>query len=399
MGVLSRGQAERARPLRVLFAPDSFKGTLSSVQVARALAEGWRRARPEDEVRLSPLADGGEGTLDAIEATGGWERRVTTAADPLWRPIDASWLAHGSRAVVEMASASGLSRLEPDERDAYGASSRGTGELLVAAMDDGARDITLGIGGSATTDGGRGLVEALGAMVHGPDPAARDWRGIAVDLDELDPRLGEVALRVACDVDNPLLGPRGGAATYGPQKGATPRDVPILDARNALWADALEAAAGRQERETPGAGAAGGVGFALLCLTDRFGSFELRPGVDLVMEATGFDRALAQVDVVVTGEGRIDAQTAFGKTALGVARRAQAAGVRCYAVGGSVEPEGAAALASVGALAVAANDQPITLAEALAAGAAPIVAAAERVAGQVAEPSVTAAGGPATISG
>jgi glycerate kinase len=366
--------------MRVLFAPDSFKGTLSSVEVARALADGWRRGRPDDELRLSPLADGGEGTLDAIEAAGGWQRRSTIAADPLWRPIEAAWLAHGSRAVVEMATASGLSRLDPAERDPYGASSRGTGELLLAAIDGGAREITLGIGGSATTDGGRGLIEALGATVHGPDPAARDWRGIAVDLAELDPRLAAVSLRVACDVDNPLLGPRGGAATYGPQKGATAADVPILDARNAVWAGALEAAVGRQERETPGAGAAGGVGFALLCLTDRFKSFELRPGVDLVMAATGFDAALEHAAVVVTGEGRIDAQTAFGKTALGVAKRAAAAGVRCFAVGGSVEAEGAAALASVGALAVAVNEQPITLDEAIAAGTGPIVAAAERLA-------------------
>jgi glycerate kinase len=367
-------------PLTVVFAPDSFKGTLSSVEVARALAAGWRRARPSDVVRLAPLADGGEGTLDAIEAAGGWTRRTTTATDPIGRPIEASWLAHDDQAVVEMAAASGLSRLAPGERDAYAASSRGTGELLLAAIEAGARHVTLGIGGSATTDGGRGLLEGLGATVVGPGPEDRDWSGVTVDLGGLDERLRDVELQVACDVDNPLLGPRGAAATYGPQKGATADDVSVLDARNAAWADALEAAAGHRERETAGAGAAGGVGFALLCLAGRFASFKLRPGVELVMAATGFEAALRDADVVVTGEGRIDAQTAHGKTAFGVAKRAQAAGVRCWAVGGTVDADGAAALARVGAVAVGANDQAISLEAARAAGTGPIEASAERVA-------------------
>jgi len=368
--------------LRVLFAPDSYKGTLTSVEVARALADGWRRARPNDELRLAPLADGGEGTVDAIEAAGGWVRRTTTATDPIGRPIEASWLASadGSSAVVEMASASGLSRLTPDERDAYAATSRGTGELLLAAVAGGAGHVTLGIGGSATTDGGRGLLEGLGAIVIGPGAEDRDWGGIAVDLVGLDDRLAGVDLEVACDVDNPLLGPRGAAATYGPQKGAMPDDVPVLDRRNAAWADALDAATGRRERGTPGAGAAGGVGYGLLSLADRFRSFALRAGVDLVMAATGFEAALRDTDLVITGEGRIDAQTAHGKTALGVAKRAQAAGVRCIAVGGTVEPDGASALAAVGATALAANDRPVTLEQARAAGPAPIEAAAERLA-------------------
>lgn len=378
--------------MRILFAPDSFKGTLSSVAVARALAAGWARARPDDEVILSPLADGGEGTLDAIEAAGGWTRRRATASDPLGRRSGVSWLAAGSRAVVEMAVASGLSRLTLGERDPYAATSRGTGEILLAAIGAGAREITLGIGGSATTDGGRGLIEALGASVTGPGPEDRDWSTIEVDLDTLDGRTHSVALRVACDVDNPLLGRRGAAATYGPQKGAMPADIPALDRRNAVWADALERASGRRERDTPGAGAAGGVGFGLLAVRDRWKSFALAPGVELVMTATGFDDALGRADIVITGEGRIDAQTAHGKTALGVARRAQAAGVACYAVGGGVEPEGAAALAEFGATAVPVHDQPITLEAAMAAGAAPIEACAERLARTIAE-----AGGPATI--
>ena len=231
----------------------------------------------------------------------------------------------------------------------------------------------LGIGGSATTDGGAGLLRSLGAV------ADRDTA--RADLAGLDPRLGRVALAVACDVSNPLLGPSGAAAVYGPQKGASPADVADLDGRLAVFADALESASRHaRPRDVPGAGAAGGVGFALLAIGSRFASFALRPGVDLVMEATDFDARLAGADLVLTGEGRIDAQTAFGKTALGVARRAQAAGVPCIAVGGGVEPEGIEALASVGAVAVPVVERPQTVDAAMAAGAAPLERCAERIA-------------------
>jgi glycerate kinase len=365
------------RTLTVLFAPDSFKGSLSSVAVAAALAEGWARARPGDRVLLAPLADGGEGTLAAIEAAGGWEGRSAPVHDPLGRPVDARWLASadGTHAVIELAAASGLSLVAPPVRDPVGASTAGTGELLVRAIDAGIHEIVLGIGGSATTDGGAGALAALGARVsEGLD---------AVDLRRLDPRLAAVGLRIACDVTNPLLGARGAAATYGPQKGASPYDVATLDARLGRWADALEAASGRRERETSGAGAAGGIGFGLLCLTDRFRSLSLEPGVDLVMAATGFDAKLATANIVVTGEGRIDAQTAFGKTALGVARRAQAAGVRCIAVGGGVEPEGVAALAALGVEVVPVHERAIPVAEAIALGVAPLVALGERLARRI----------------
>ena len=382
--------------MRVLFAPDSFKGSLTSVEVAQALAAGWRRARPGDEIRLAPLADGGEGTLDAIEAAGGWVRRRNPTHDPLGRPIEAAWLQSpdGQRAVVELAAASGLSRLAPGERNPYAATTFGTGELVMAAIGAGVRGLTLGIGGSATTDGGRGLVEAFGGRVSGATRDARNWARVAVDLGPLDPRLGELDVQVACDVNNPLLGPRGAAATYGPQKGASGGDVAILDRRNEAWANALEPAARRRERDTPGAGAAGGVGFALLCLAGHFASFALSPGVDVVMAAAGFETVLEGADLVITGEGRIDAQTAHGKTAFGVARRARDAGVHCIAVGGGVEPGGAAALATLGAEAIAAHDAPISLEAAIAAGASPIEAAAERLARLI-----TSAGGPATIAG
>ncbi len=371
---MDRARAGAGHRLHVLIAPDSFKGALTSVEVARALEVGWLRARPADEIRLAPLADGGEGTLVAIEAAGQWQWREADALDPLGRPMRARWLARddGRAAIVEMAAASGLSRLAPRERDARGATSHGVGDLLRAVLDAGIRDIALGIGGSATTDGAAGLLRALGADVA-------DDLG-AVDLSGLDPRLAETRLRIACDVTNPLLGPAGAAATYGPQKGADAEDVALLDARLARFADAMETATGRRERDTPGAGAAGGVGFGLLCLTDRFASLELRPGIDLVMEEAGFDRALASADLVLTGEGRIDVQTAFGKTALGVALRAQAAGKPCIAIGGGVTAEGVEAMATVDAVAVPVVEHPQTVEAAMAAGTAPLERCGERVA-------------------
>jgi glycerate kinase len=356
----------------VLFAPDSFKGSLTSVEVARALAIGWARARPDDVVEHAPLGDGGEGTIHAVAFGGGWEWVQTYAQDPIGRRTQAHWLrsTDGSRAFIEMAEASGLSRVTPDLRDPIGATTDGTGELLLEAIDAGVRRIIIGIGGSATNDGGRGIIRALGG---------RDVDGRLV-LDDLDPRLAEVHIEIACDVTNPLLGPTGAAATYGPQKGATADEVVELDRRLATWADDLEAATGRQERNTPGAGAAGGTGFGLLCLTDRFASLRLRPGVDLVMEAADFDGKLSRSDLVITGEGRVDEQTAFGKTALGVARRASEAGVPVVVVGGGVTPAGIEALAPLGAVVVPVAEEPQSVEEAIAAGAEPVERCGERIA-------------------
>ena len=221
--------------MRVLLAPDSFKGSLSSVEVTRALAEGWARARPDDDLVLAPLADGGEGTLDAIAETGGWQWRECPAHDPLGRPLTARWLlsADGTRAAVELAEASGLSRLpEGEPRSPLAATSEGTGEVLVAVLDACVRHILLGVGGSATTDGGAGLLHSLGAWYRseatgglpGPIPHLA-----ALDLAALDVRLSELSMRVACDVTNPLLGEHGAAATYAPQKGAWPEDILALE--------------------------------------------------------------------------------------------------------------------------------------------------------------------------
>ena len=360
------------RPLMVLFAPDSFKGSLTSVQVARALADGWSTARPADTIEHAPLGDGGEGSIHAIAFAGGWDWIQATVAGPLESDINAGWLRSndGTRAFIELAEASGLSRVEPGTHDPVRASTRGTGQLIEKALGAGIQRIVVGIGGSATTDGGLGILEALGARDDGHE----------VDVSRLDPRLADVDFEISCDVSNPLLGPTGAAATYGPQKGASLAQVTELDQRLASWADRLERATGRRERDTPGAGAAGGTGFGLLAIADRFRSLVLRPGVDLVMDATGFAEKLARADVVVTGEGRIDEQTAFGKTALGVARRAEDAGVACIAVGGGVTPAGIDALRPLGVVVVPVVEQPTTVEEAMAAGTAPVERCGERIA-------------------
>ncbi len=360
-----------ARQLTVVVAPDSFKGSLTSVEVAEAVRTGWLRARPSDEVLIAPLADGGEGTLVAIAAAGGWEWCDAPAHDPIGRPLIARWLrsSDGTRAVVELAAASGLSRLGARERDPIAATTQGTGEVMRTALDAGVRRMTLGIGGSATTDGGAGILRALGADIEDGH----------VDLGGLDPRLGELELRVACDVTNPLLGERGAAATYGPQKGATLHDVRTLNKRLERFADALENATGRRERDTPGAGAAGGTGFALLAIHERLRSLELVPGVGLVMEETDLGGKLARADVVITGEGRIDEQTAFGKTAQGVAMRALEAGIPCIAIGGGVTPQGIESLDAL-AVVVPVVEHPQSVEDAIAAGIEPVERCGERIA-------------------
>jgi glycerate kinase len=387
--------------LRVLIAPDSFKGSLSSVDVSRSLAEGWARARPEDELILAPLADGGEGTLAAIAESGGWLWRECQAQDPLGRPLKARWLlsVDGARAAVELAEASGLSRLPRDEpRNPVAATTEGTGEILRAVLDAGVRHVMIGVGGSATTDGGAGLLRGLGARFGSGFETSRTAGAAAgagelllgslndvthVDLSGLDPRLAQIELRVACDVTNPLLGRQGAAAVYGPQKGAWPEDVAALEAWLSRYADLLETASGVRARDRAGAGAAGGTGFALMCLTPRLRSFDLIPGVELVMQETGFDEHLAHADLVLTGEGQVDAQTAFGKTALGVARRAAAAGIPCLAVGGRVTREGAAVMVAEGAVAVPVLDRPMTLGEAMNEVSSLVISAGERLARMV----------------
>lgn len=371
---------------RVLVAPDSFKGTFSSVVVARALADGWRVARPDDDIVLTPMADGGEGTLDAIAASGGWDRLPAAAKDPLMRTLAASFLRDGDRAVVEMAIASGLSQVPPQERDAMAASTFGTGQILAAAIGLGCRRIVIGLGGSATTDGGAGLLEALGVRfldAGGTDLAAGGGALgdlASVDLAGIPEVLSEVSLTVASDVTNPLLGEHGAAATYAPQKGARPEQVDQLDRNLRRYADVIEGTLGQPLRYQAGTGAAGGTTFGLLAIADRFESLEVLPGVDVVMELTGFGDRVFQTDLVLTGEGSVDVQTAYGKTAMGVAERARAAGVPTICFGGGVTPEGAAFMHGLGVVTMPVVERPMSLEEVVAAGTAPLARAAERAA-------------------
>lgn len=373
--------------LRVLVAPDSFKGTFSSVVVAKALADGWSAARPDDVISLAPMADGGEGTLDAIEASGGWDRHPAAAKDALMRTIATSFLRDGEHAVIEMAGSSGLSRVPAEERDPMAASTFGTGQVLATAIGLGCRDIVIGLGGSATTDGGAGLLEALGARLRDANdsdlaPGGGALGSIAsIDLAGLSELLSEVSLTVASDVTNPLLGQHGAAATYGPQKGATADEVAQLDRNLRRYADVVEGSiGGRPLRYEPGTGAAGGCTFGLLAIADRFAAFEVRPGVEVVMELTGFVDAVKDADLVLTGEGMVDAQTAFGKTAMGVAEHARSATVPSICFAGGVTAEGTRLMGRLGVVTMPVVERPMTLEEAMAEGTAPISRAAGRAA-------------------
>jgi len=324
--------------MRVVVAPDKFEGSLTAGQAADAIAAGLARARPDAEVVRLPLGDGGAGTLDALLAAG--FRRVPVAATgPTGEPVAAAIAVAGERAFVEMAEASGLKRLPGGRRAPLEAGTYGTGELVAAALDQGASEVVLGIGGSATTDGGAGMAAALGARFLDQDGAELPPGGAAllrlarIDPSGLDPRLRRVRVTVASDVDNPLVGPEGAAHVYGPQKGAGPDDVLLLDSALRRYARVLADDLGLDLAATPGAGAAGGLGAGAMA----FLAAELRPGIELVLELIGFDRVVAGADLVVTGEGRLDAQSLRGKAPVGVARAAAAHGVPVVAVAGAVE--------------------------------------------------------------
>lgn len=325
--------------MKIVVAPDSFKESLSASQVAEAIARGWLRVFPEAEVVLKPMADGGEGTVDAVLAACGGERREVRVSGPLGVPVAAHWgWLDGATAVLEMAAASGLHWVAPGQRDATRASSHGTGELIRAALDAGAQRIILGLGGSATNDAGAGLLQALGARFLDADNVALEPGGLAlarldrIDLSGLDPRLLNVRVEVAADVDNPLCGPRGASHVFGPQKGASAAQVLELDAALGHLAQVVAATLGQDHSGFPGVGAAGGLGFA----ARAFLHAQFRPGIELVAELSGLAAALQGADLVITGEGRLDSQSLHGKTPVGVARVAAAAGVPVIALAGSL---------------------------------------------------------------
>ncbi|MFC7595024.1 glycerate kinase [Terrabacter sp. GCM10028922] len=327
---------------RVVIAPDKFKGSLSAATVATCLAVGVLAGCPGADVVTVPVADGGDGTVDAAVAAG-FDRVRLRATGPTGVPVTTSWARRGDDAVVELADVSGLGRL-PDGRAApLSSTSRGTGEVIVAALDAGCRRIVVGVGGSAGTDGGAGLLRALGARTLDADGREVAEGGAALarvttlDLSGLHRRVRQVELVVACDVDNPLTGPHGAAAVYGPQKGADPVDVVRLDAALGHWADVVASATGADLRDVPGAGAAGGVGFALTAVLGA----AARPGAELVFELTGLLDLLTGADLVITGEGSLDEQTLRGKAPAAVAAAARAAGVPVVAVAGRclVDPQ------------------------------------------------------------
>ncbi|MEO8888149.1 MAG: glycerate kinase [Jatrophihabitantaceae bacterium] len=319
---------------RVLLAPDKFKGTLTAAEVAGYLAEGIRACRPEIELATVPVADGGDGLLDAFE-TAGFKRVRTVAAGPSGTSTATSYVRRGPDAVIELAAVSGLAALG-DDLAPLTATSRGVGEVIAAALDAGCTHIVLGIGGSACTDGGIGMLQALGALVLDRSGAAVGDGGLGAQsatrlvLTGLHPLLERANVEVACDVDNPLTGATGAAAVYGPQKGASPEQVALLDSALTGWADVVAATTGRDLRDTQGAGAAGGVGFAAVAVLGA----SLRPGVDVVLELIGFAEHLVGADLVVTGEGSLDEQTLHGKAPAGVAAAARAQGVPVVAVAG-----------------------------------------------------------------
>ncbi|MFF2952538.1 glycerate kinase [Kitasatospora sp. NPDC057965] len=322
----------------VVLAPDKFKGTLEGAEAAARIAAGIRRAVPGTEVRELPVADGGEGTLAAALAAG-FARVPVEVAGPTGLPVDAALAVRGTTAVVELAQAAGLARLPGGRTAPLTAGSYGVGQLIARVVGDGARRVVLGLGGSASTDGGAGLLQALGVSLLDADGAELPSGGAALRrLARIDPgplarTLAGVEVVVACDVDNPLLGPRGAAAVYGPQKGASREDLVVLEDGLTRFAEVVGTTVGRDVRDAPGAGAAGGVGFAALALLGA----TVRPGIEFLLDLLGFDEAVRGARLVVTGEGCLDAQTLHGKAPAGVAAAAARAGVPVAAVAGRVE--------------------------------------------------------------
>jgi glycerate kinase len=377
--------------VHVLVAPDKFKGSLAAAEVARHIAAGLRRVAGDGlTIACVPVADGGDGTLDAAIAAG-FQRVPVRASGPTGEPVATAYGRRGELAVVELAAVCGLSLLPGGRPEPLRASSFGMGEVIGAALDAGSAQIVLGVGGSASTDGGAGLLQALGARVYdrAGAPLARGGGALrdagSVDLSGLHPAAGHTGFIMASDVDNPLYGPHGAAAVYGPQKGAGPADVAVLDEGLRRWAAVVAAAGGAAPASAPGAGAAGGVGFAALAVLGA----ALRPGIELVLELTGFAGQVAAADLVITGEGSLDGQTLRGKAPAGVAAAARAHGKPVVAIAGRVAlPAGALAAAGI-ARAYALSDVEPDLARSMA-GAGPLL---EKLAGRVASDWLAGAAG------
>lgn len=319
---------------RVVIAPDKFKGSLTAPEVAAALAVGITRARPDVEIRQVPVADGGDGTVDAFVAAG-WERIEVAAPGPTGAVGTAAYAVHGSTAVIELAAAVGLTKLSGGQPDPLGAHTYGLGVVIAHALDRGVTDIVLGLGGSASTDGGAGMLQALGARILDADGAELSTGGATLaraarfDRTGLHPGIATVAFTLACDVDNPLLGPTGAVAVYAPQKGAAPSDLPILEAALTNWATVVAP----EFAQVPGAGAAGGTGFGALAVLGA----HVRSGIEVVLELLDFPTLLDGATLVITGEGALDTQSLHGKAPIGICAAARKAGVPVVAAAGRTQ--------------------------------------------------------------
>jgi len=356
--------------MHILLCPDSYKEALSSEQAAKAMARGTLKAAPWADTLCCPLADGGEGSLEALIAATGAKAMTEQVQDALGRPVNATWgwLEAQRTAYIELAEASGLQQLRRAERDARITSTHGVGELLLAALDQGAEQVLLLLGGSATNDAGAGMLCALGARLLDaqgeplPPGGAALTRLAALDLSGLDRRLASLRVDAAVDVDNPLLGPSGASAIFGPQKGASPGQVEMLDQALTHFADISAKHLECDLRALPGAGAAGGMGFA----ARAFLGATLKPGIELIMDQAGMAEHLAWADLVVTGEGRLDGQSMAGKTPIGVARAAKQAGKPVIVLAGSLGDGWQAAYQQGVTAAFALADGPMNLADAMA---------------------------------
>ena len=326
--------------MRVVVAPDSYKGSVSALGVAEAMERGILRIFPAAEVRKVPIADGGEGTVEALVTATGGEMKISEVKGPFGEKVNAHWgiLGDGQTAVLEMAAASGLPLVPKEKRDPRITTTYGTGELMRNALDAGLRRIIIGIGGSATNDGGVGMAQALGVKFISKDgtelaPGGGSLINLEkIDLTGLDPRLLETEITVACDVDNPLCGLRGASAVFGPQKGATPAMVQELDSALRHFAQCAREVTGRDVAELAGAGAAGGLGAGLMFFTPA----KLKPGVEIVLDAVKFADIVNTAAFVITGEGRTDFQTAYGKAPVGVAKVAKQFHVPVFCISGGL---------------------------------------------------------------
>ncbi|MFV9510628.1 glycerate kinase [Tepidibacillus sp. LV47] len=326
--------------MKIVIAPDSFKESLTALQVANAIEEGFKEVLKDAEYIKIPMADGGEGTVQSlVDATNGKVIKKEVIG-PLGKPVEAFFgiLGNGKTAVIEMAAASGLHLVPPEERNPLTTTTWGTGELILAALDYGVDHIIIGIGGSATNDGGAGMAQALGAKLLNQEGKQIGYGGgslyqiATIDITEMDTRLQNVKIEVACDVNNPLVGPTGASAIYGPQKGATPEMVQFLDQNLNHYADIIKRDLNKNVKEIPGAGAAGGLGAGLLA----FLSAELKRGVDIVISATNLEQHMQGASLVITGEGKIDSQTVNGKTPIGVAKIAKKYHIPVIAIAGNI---------------------------------------------------------------